>query len=71
MMADVAFYTVKDIADMFQVAETTVRHWIRTGELPAIAIGKGWRVTREGLDRFLETRKTNTDDDKEAAATED
>lgn len=53
------YYTVKDIAEMFQVAETTVRQWIREGDLPAIAIGKGWRVTEKGLTVFLESRRTN------------
>ncbi|GER06686.1 excisionase [Iodidimonas muriae] len=47
------FQTVKDVADLLQVGEATVRRWIKTGELRAIDIGREWRIAPDDLDRFL------------------
>jgi len=35
------YQTVKEVADRLKVAEATVRHWIKLGDLRAIDIGKG------------------------------
>ncbi len=52
------YQTVQDIAQRLAVAEATVRHWIRSGDLRAIDIGKGWRVSDTDLAQFLKTRET-------------
>lgn len=52
------YQTVKDVAERLKVAEATVRHWIRIGELRAINIGKGWRIADEDLQRFLTRHET-------------
>lgn len=52
------YQTVKEVADRLKVAEATVRHWIRSGELRAIDIGKGWRIADADLDRFLTRHET-------------
>jgi excisionase family DNA binding protein len=39
-----------------EVAEATVRHWIKSGELRAIDIGKGWRIADTDLGPRLTTR---------------
>lgn len=52
------YQTVKEVADRLRVAEATVRHWIKVGELRAIDIGKGWRIADADLDRFLERHQT-------------
>jgi hypothetical protein len=33
--------------------------WIKTGELRAIDIGKGWRIADADLERFLRARETS------------
>jgi excisionase family DNA binding protein len=48
--------TVRDITQLLQVHEETVRRWIRTGELAAILLGSakgGYRIRRAEYDRFL------------------
>lgn len=52
------YQTVQELADRLEVAEATVRRWIKTGELRAIDIGKGWRVADADLARFLKARET-------------
>ena len=52
------YQTVQEVADRLKVAEATVRHWIRAGELRAIDIGKGWRIADADLARFLERHQT-------------
>ncbi|WP_206682809.1 helix-turn-helix domain-containing protein [Chthonobacter albigriseus] len=49
---------MKDVADRLKVAEATVRHWIRSGELRAIDIGKGWRIADSDLRGFLLRHET-------------
>jgi len=52
------YQTVKDVAERLEVAEATVRQWIKSGELRAIYIGKGWRVADADLGAFMITRET-------------
>lgn len=52
------YQTVKEVADRLKVAEATVRHWIKTGELRAIDIGKGWRIADADLNEFLRRHET-------------
>ncbi|WP_149755124.1 helix-turn-helix domain-containing protein [Roseivivax sediminis] len=59
-MAREQYQTVKEIADRLMVSEATVRGWIKTGELRAITIGKGWRVADSDLSRFLCRHETRT-----------
>jgi excisionase family DNA binding protein len=52
------YQTVQDVADRLDVAEATVRQWIKSGALRAIDIGKGWRISDTDLAQFLKTRET-------------
>lgn len=52
------YQTVKELADRLKVAEATVRHWIKLGELRAIDIGKGWRIANTDLEQFLERHQS-------------
>ena len=52
-------YTVKDIANMLQVKETTVTYWIRKGKLTAtrLADSRLYRVKESDLNKFLENKE--------------
>jgi len=52
------YQTVQELADRLEVAEATVRQWIKSGALRAIDIGKGWRIADSDLERFLQARET-------------
>ncbi|BCH30874.1 hypothetical protein MesoLjLc_28040 [Mesorhizobium sp. L-8-10] len=52
------YQTVQELAERLEVAEATVRQWIRSGELRAIDIGKGWRIADTDLERFLKIHET-------------
>jgi excisionase family DNA binding protein len=63
------WYTVQDLVEELQVHEQTVRRWIKSGELPAYALGDraGYRVAREDVEAFLARRRVSGDP-KELAA---
>ena len=52
------YQTVQELAERLEVAEATVRRWIKSGDLRAISIGKGWRIADTDLARFLTMRET-------------
>lgn len=52
------YQTVKEVAERLKVAEATVRYWIRSGELRAINVGKGWRIADADLKWFLTRHET-------------
>jgi excisionase family DNA binding protein len=52
------YQTVQEVADRLEVAEATVRQWIKAGALRAIDIGKGWRISDTDLSRFLTAHET-------------
>lgn len=52
------YLTVKDIADLLKVAENTVRGWVKSGDLRAIDLGKGWRIEAVDLKLFLDSKQT-------------
>jgi excisionase family DNA binding protein len=52
------YQTVQDVAVRLDVAEATVRLWVKSGQLRAIDIGKGWRIADTDLALFLSARET-------------
>jgi excisionase family DNA binding protein len=52
------WYTVEQVAKRLQVAEVTVRRWLREGLLRGSRLpGKaGWRIPASELERFLRER---------------
>lgn len=53
-----AFYSTKQVADMFGVHRETVKNWIREGKLAAIKIGgaTGYRIPEEAIEDFTQRR---------------
>lgn len=50
-------YKVERVAELLDLHPDTIRRYIREGKLKAYKIGKGFRIKKESLDKFLEERK--------------
>ena len=46
--------TVPQVAEQFQVTAQTIRNWIDAGVLPALRIGRAFRVRGDDVDALLE-----------------
>jgi excisionase family DNA binding protein len=53
--------TVPQVAEQFQVTAQTVRNWIDQGVLPALRVGRAFRVRREDVDALLERASVESD----------
>lgn len=49
--------TVKEVAEMLGMHEVTIRDKCREGEIPAIKMGKYWRVKEDDLNKWLENQR--------------
>lgn len=48
--------TVREVADAMRVSTMTVYRLIRAGQIPAIRVGKHFRIREADLDQYLEVR---------------
>jgi excisionase family DNA binding protein len=48
--------TPEEVAGYLKVTVETVWRWCRTDTLPAVKIGKYWRIPRNELEEFIRTR---------------
>jgi len=50
--------TTEDIAQYLGYHIETIRVYIRQGKLPAIKVGREYRIRRDDFEKFLEERRT-------------
>jgi excisionase family DNA binding protein len=48
--------SIEEVAEYIQLHPLTVRRLARDGEIPALKIGRQWRIKRELLDEFVTER---------------
>jgi excisionase family DNA binding protein len=48
--------TVREVAATMRVSTMTVYRLIKSGELPAIRVGKNYRIRESDVDRYLSER---------------
>jgi excisionase family DNA binding protein len=46
--------TVPEVAARFQVTAQTIRNWVDHGTLPAVRVGRAFRIRPEDVDALLE-----------------
>ena len=46
--------TVAEVADVLRVSNMTVYRLIKAGDIPALRVGKNYRIRQTDLSRFLE-----------------
>ena len=56
-----ALLTVSEVAAGMRVSNMTVYRLIKSGELPAVRVGKGYRIRESELRRFLEERSVQVE----------
>ena len=59
MQAD-ELLTPNEVADFLKVPVKTVWRWCRNGTLPAVKIGKYWRIPQDELNVFIATQREKT-----------
>jgi excisionase family DNA binding protein len=47
------FLTVQEVADLMRVSSMTVYRLIKSGELPAVRVGRSFRVAESDVDTYL------------------
>jgi excisionase family DNA binding protein len=52
------FVTVAEVADQLRVSNMTVYRLVQAGELPAVRIGRSYRIREDDVDKYLESRYT-------------
>ncbi len=57
-LPDSEFLTVQEVADMLRVSSMTVYRVIRANELPALRVGRSFRVAQADIDTYMAKRYT-------------
>lgn len=52
------FLTVVEVADLMRVSRMTVYRLVHAGELPAVRVGRSFRVPQDALDAYLRSSAT-------------
>ena len=55
-------YSPKEVQEMLGVGQTTIYRWLESGRLPAVKIGKLWRIPADALEELLDTEGGQSDD---------
>jgi excisionase family DNA binding protein len=53
-----AFLTTEEVLSYLRITPRTIYRLIRSGELPAVRIGRQWRFRRPDLDHWLERKRS-------------
>jgi excisionase family DNA binding protein len=56
-----ALYTVAEVAAAMRISNMTVYRLIKRGELPAVRVGKNYRIRERDLERFLRERSVRVE----------
>jgi len=49
------FLTVAEVADVMRVSKMTVYRLVHSGEMPAVRVGRSFRVPQDALEQYLAT----------------
>ena len=57
-VTDFQFLTVAEVADSMRVSTMTVYRLIKAGDLPAVRVGRSYRLKRVEVERYLARSQT-------------
>jgi excisionase family DNA binding protein len=52
------YVTVAEVADQLRVSNMTVYRLVQAGQLPAIRVGRSYRIREEDVDKYLSAQYT-------------
>jgi excisionase family DNA binding protein len=52
------YVTVAEVADLLRVSNMTVYRLVQSGQLPAVRVGRSYRIREEDVDRFVAAQYT-------------
>jgi excisionase family DNA binding protein len=52
-MSEARFLTIAEVAAMMRVSKMTVYRLVHSGELPAVRVGRSFRVTEDDVNEYL------------------
>ena len=55
-----SFLTVKEVAEMVRLKVITVYEFVKDGKLPAVRLGKSYRIAEKDLNEFLRENKVRS-----------
>jgi excisionase family DNA binding protein len=59
---DKEWYTIEELANMWELKISTVRTYVRTGQLEAVRFGNTYRVHKDAKKKFEDERRTLRND---------
>ena len=59
-LAEVRFVTVAEVASLMRVSKMTVYRLVHSGELPAVRVGRSFRVPESAVHAYLNTSFIDT-----------
>jgi len=59
---------IKDVAQLLNVSETTIRRWLLDRKIPAYKLNRQYRFSRIEIENWMLTRKLNASETKEITA---
>lgn len=52
-LSEVKFLTIAEVAAMMRVSKMTVYRIVHSGELPAVRVGRSFRVTEQDVNAYI------------------
>lgn len=59
-LGEVHFLTVAEVASIMRVSKMTVYRMVHNGDLPAVRVGRSFRVPEDAVNTYLETSYVET-----------
>lgn len=54
-ISEVKFLTVAEVASVMRVSKMTVYRMVHSGDLPAVRVGRSFRVSEKDVNEFLQS----------------
>lgn len=56
-LADITLYDISDICEFLNITRDTANRLCRENRIKAVKVGRDWKVTQEGIEKYLKIKK--------------